>query len=355
MRDLWPVRRMAALVAATLAVVIFPLTAVGQPVASSPPTPENLSDEPRVARGEVQYGGSWAPLEDLFKDYQAAQAERNALEKKTDAARQRLADVQQQLDSLKNESENRERPIRIELANATTAVRNSSRILSESPPKQPQLRPLPLQPSSTSSTSTSSSSSSSSDDAYHNWQRRYDQINEENKQLTDRYNRDLTEYEKKKVAAKKNLSEAKAAIKQGEQQLEEAQKALDGTLRPVLENRKEAAEEVQSIDRQATVLNARIKRMVAAMQTAPEPLRMERGIVWWEDAFHSLGDLEQLYNETQAEINQVVNQMKAEATAAGRTFPPDWRHPQQDRMDALQALIAKSKAAQAASAASAGK
>ena len=353
MRDLWPAQRMAAMMAATLAVVIFPLAVAGQPVASPPPTPENLSDEQRVARGEVQYGDSWVSIEELFKNYQAVQAEQNTLDEKIEAARQRLADVQQQLDSLKKESEGRERPIRTALAKANATVQDCNKVLSESPPKKPQLRALPKQPYGTSS--TSSSSSSSSDDAYRNWQQLRDQIDEENKRLTDQYNRDLAEYQKKQSTAQKNLAQAKAAIKQGERQLEEAQKPLEDTLLPVLEKRKEATEEVQSLDRKATVVNARMKQLTAAFRAAPEPMRMQRGIVEWENAFHDLADLEKLHAETQAAINRVVEQMKAEAAAAGRTLSPDWRHPQQDRMDALQALIAKAKAAQAASAASAGK
>ena len=346
MRDLWPAQRMAAMMAATLAVVIFPLAAAGQPVASPPPTPEKLSDEQRLVRGEVRYGNSWVSLEKLFKNYQAVQAEQNTLDKKIDAARQRLADVQQQLDLLKKESEGRERPIRTELAKANATVQDCNKVLSESPPKKPQLRPLPKQPYGTSS--STSSSSFSSDDAYRNWQQLRDQIDEENKRLTDQYKRDLDEYQKKQSTAQKNLAQAKAAIKQGERQLKEAQKPLEDTLQPVLEKRKEATEEVQSLDRKATVVNARMKQLTAVFRAAPEPMRMQRGIVEWENAFHNLADLEKLYNETQAAINRVVKQMKAEATAAGRTFPPDWRHPQQDRMDALQALIAKAKAARAA-------
>jgi len=46
--------------------------------------------------------------------------------------------------------------------------------------------------------------------------------------------------------------------------------------------------------------------------------------------------------------------LKAEAVAGGPPMPADWRHPQQDRMDALKALIAKAKAAQAVAAAPAG-
>ena len=37
--------------------------------------------------------------------------------------------------------------------------------------------------------------------------------------------------------------------------------------------------------------------------------------------------------------------MKAEAAAAGRPLAADWRHPQQDRMDALGALLARARAA----------
>ena len=59
-----------------------------------------------------------------------------------------------------------------------------------------------------------------------------------------------------------------------------------------------------------------------------------------------MADLEKTLVDNQAEIDRLREQMKAEAKAAGRPFAADWRHPEQDKLDALKALLARAKAAQ---------
>ena len=51
--------------------------------------------------------------------------------------------------------------------------------------------------------------------------------------------------------------------------------------------------------------------------------------------------------DQQAQIDELSVQMKAEAKAAGRAFPENWRHPGQDNLDALGALLARAKAVKA--------
>jgi len=184
--------------------------------------------------------------------------------------------------------------------------------------------------------------------AYRDWQIRCELIKRANEEALAKYNQDMTEFNRKQEDIKKQIPQMDTTVKQLEEKLVKVAADLQANLQPLLDKQKSARAELQAFDRERDALTTRLNLVEKAIRSAPEPIRMARGIVRWEDAFHSLADLEKLYNETQAAINRVVEQMKAEATAAGRTFPPDWRHPQQDRMDALQALIAKVKAARAA-------
>jgi hypothetical protein len=68
-------------------------------------------------------------------------------------------------------------------------------------------------------------------------------------------------------------------------------------------------------------------------------------IAEWDGQFRLLTDLRTLHAELQAEIDRMRVELEEAAHLAGRDFPTDWRHPQQDKVDALKALIERAEAA----------
>jgi chromosome segregation ATPase len=176
------------------------------------------------------------------------------------------------------------------------------------------------------------------------WQRKADAITRANDALKKRYQQDLAEWKKTKDAADKELPKVDQAIKDLQGKIDQSAAALTTKQAPLLEKVKLANEEAQSLARKIEAVQTRLRGLTDALKAAPETLRFKHGILEWEGAFWPLADLEKQLNETQAEIDRVCVQMKAEEKAAGRPLPDNWRHPQQDRMDALKALITRAKA-----------
>ena len=340
---LW--RVVPLVVTVVLAVESYEPAAFGQTVVLSLRSPAPEDAESHLARGEVRYGDAWVPVEKLFQDYRATGAALKALDDKCCPVRQRLADLGRQLSKAGFESGSQDWALRLEIAKIRNQQRDYRKTLADKPPSKPLPEPLPPPPQPTRSWHSNTPTYLQ---AYRDWQMRCELIKRANEEALAKYNQDMTEFNRKQEDIKKQIPQMDTTVKQLEEKLVKVAADLQANLQPLLDKQKSARAELQAFDRERDALTTRLNLVEKAIRSAPEPIRMARGIVRWEDAFHSLADLEKLYNETQAEINQVVNQMKAEATAAGRTFPPDWRHPQQDRMDALQALIAKVKAARAA-------
>jgi len=303
------------------------------PAAPSPTSP--MSDVEHFAKGEVQFDNRWMPIEDLFKDYQAARAEVPGLNSQVDAQRVRMGELQHQLNEMKNQSAVQERPIRADLAKAKAKQREYQKALNAKAPTPPQLTPMPPQPAQTNYTTNRYGNT----DPQEEWRRACAAIKAQNDQLIQQYRQALDAYKKTQDEAKKEMPKVQATIKQDEDQLKKIADDLETQQAPIADKFKAASDEMGAILRQASALEARIQSMAAAMRAAPETVRFARGIVEWEGVFYPLADLEKLYADTQAEINRVNQQMKAEADAAGRPLPANWRHPQQDRMDALKALL----------------
>jgi len=302
----------------------------------------SATDEEHFAKGEVQFDNQWVPIDDLFKDYQAARTQLQGLNSQVDATRGRMAEFQHQLNDMKNQSAVQERPIRAEIAKAKAKQREYQKALNARAPTPPQLQPMPPQPAQTNYTNQYGT------DPQEQWRRQCDAIRVQNDQLKQQYKQQLDAYKKKQDEAKKEMPKVLASVKQDEDQLKKIADDLSTQQAPSAEKYKAVSDEMGAILRQTTVLETGIQSMAAAMRAAPDTVRFGHGIVEWEGVFYPLADLEKLYTDTQAEINRVNQQMKAEAEAAGRTFPPDWRHPQQDRMDALKVLVDHAKKGQAA-------
>ena len=77
-------------------------------------------------------------------------------------------------------------------------------------------------------------------------------------------------------------------------------------------------------------------------------MRLKYDVLEWEDDFVRLADLEKVTADLKADISKARDRIAAEAKAAGKPFPADWKPSQQDRLDAVMALIQKVKAAREA-------
>ena len=313
-----------------------------------------MTAEEHWAKDEVKYNNAWVSIDKLFQDYLAAKAELDPLGDKTAAGRDAAGAIQFQMNNMKNESVLAERPTRNELLKANTKRREVAKAAEALEPQKPRLQPIPPQPRNYSAnvhsqySSSRGSSSNQYDDLLQRWQQQADAIRRANDTATKKYQTDLAQWKKARDDAQNQLPKIDADIKTLEQKLQQFAADLTTKQAPLMEKSKATNEEILGIGRQVSAVETRIQGMVEALQASPEALRLEHGICAWEGGFSPLADLDKLYETTQADINRVHAQLKAEAQQAGRPFPENWRHPQQDRMDALNALVTKAKATIAA-------
>lgn len=334
------------------------------PAAAPAPTPVPAAAAPAItpgaaqAQGDVTYGGKLVPLETLFKDYVASRTELEGVNAKLTAAREKLMACQRRMSQMKTDAATADRPTRADLAKAKTKRSEYKKALDAKPPQKPTLQSLPPQPrqplarsrssgrySSTGALDTNDAADQQYDQAMTVYRNQCDIIKRQNDVLTKKYQQDLTEYKQNLNTANKELPKVEATIKTAEDKLDVSSKDLDAKVAPVLEEVKKNNEEVLGIQAQAAAVETRLKNMVEAIRSAPETVRFQHGIVEWEGLFYSRPELEKIYADTQAGIDSVREKLKAESAQSGQAFPAAWRHPQQDRMDALKALLDRVKAA----------
>ena len=328
------------------------------------PAPAPVANDPEhLAKGEIRCGDAWVPIDKVFQDYQAVRAELAGLQGKVNAARTKVTDLQYQLNAMKNDIATADRPARVDMAKARNQQRDYNHVLDAPAPQKPVPRPLPPQPRRTSYSSGGGGGgyggsygggygggyggNNPYDNDIQNWQRTCQVIKQQNDQLTQKYNQDYGDWKKKQDEAKKEMPKLNNTIKDCEAKLDRSQADLAVKQAPTLEKVKAANEDALAIGREVAAVEIGLKMLADALRAAPETLRFQHSIIEWETVFHPLADLEKMLTETQAEIIRVRDQMKSEAAAAGRSFDPKWRHPQQDRLDALKTLIDKAKAVQA--------
>jgi len=332
--------------------VLVPAGVPGLSIAAAVPSDALLTPEQHWAKGEVKYGEGWAPIEKVFQDYLAAKEELKPLDEKLKAARGDAAAIQLQMNNMKNDNLASERPIRTDMGKANVKRRELAKAAEALEPPKPQLQAVPPQPRDYSanirSTYSSGNSNNAYDDAMRNWRRQADAVNRANDAATKKYQADLAAWRKARDDAKNQLPKVDQQIKDLDKKLEQSAADLTVKQAPFMEKYKAANEEAGGIMRKMSAVETRVQAIVDALKSAPETMRLKHGIAEWEGEFVALADLEKTYTATQAEIDRVRAQLKADAQQAGRAFPTNWRHPQQDRMDAMKALLDKAKAAAAA-------
>ncbi len=301
--------------------------------------PESAREEAHPAKGEVRYEETWTPVTQVFETYREARAKMEELVEQGRPVRGALTDLNRKINKLRGEALAKERPLRADLSKARAKKRKAARALGIRPPREPQYQPMPTEPK------RSYWDRDEYDDALRRYRREAERIRERNERLKQEYERNLEAYNKMRAEAEKTIQESDATIADCEKQIETVQQELGEAQRPLLEERKRLSTEITTLANQARALITRADGLADAMRSAPEDVRFRLGIIEWEDKFYTLEELEALHAETQAEIDRTREQLEEQAKLAGRDFPEDWRHPQQDRMDALKALVERAKAA----------
>jgi chromosome segregation ATPase len=326
----WPLA--AALAGCALG--LFPHAVLGEAVEN---TASQEDPAAHYAKGEVKYGEVWMSLAELFQNCRQVHVEMEKLLEESKKAQSALDDLNRQINTLRGENDNSKRPVRTEMAKAVADRRKGEAALRAQPPTEPRYEREPTQPASIQY------SSDSYREAMDNWRREFSRIREQNTALKREYNKRLAEYQKAKAEANSVIQAAQAKVAECQQQLAALDKQLEDAQTPVLAKQLQMNDEIQSLGRQARALLVRAQAMEQAMREAPETVLFRGRIVEWDGKFYLLDELRLLYAETQGEINRVRDQLREDARLAGRSFPDDWRHPQQDRIDALKALIERAE------------
>jgi|WetSurMetagenome_2_1015567.scaffolds.fasta_scaffold16777_4 hypothetical protein len=302
--------------------------------AVSPP----VTDAEHYAIGEVKVGSGWVSLDGLFKDYQQSQADLKTFAPKIDDAQRRAADLQRQASTVKNAAADAERPVKTDLAKQNTRLREIQKALDAPPPKL-VLLPVPKAPTSSGSSSGYTSTAAQA------LQAEIQRVNSANTAARTKYQEDMKTYQDAQTTARKDFPTVKTAVKNDQDQIDKMESDLQGQLAPITAKQPAANAELADLVRQKDTMEGRQKILADALRAAPETLRFKHGILEWQGTFSPMADLEKRLADTQAQVDQIRDQMKAEAAAAGRPFPTDWRHPEQDTLDALKTLVARAAAA----------
>ena len=162
------------------------------------------------------------------------------------------------------------------------------------------------------------------------------------------YEKALAELRQKQDAAHKELPGIEEAIRKAEAKLADIQAKAPPELAALAAKVAVAQDEVARGEEDARTLQASVKGIGEAFRLVEEPVRLKYDVLEWEDDFVRLADLEKVAADLKADISKARDRIAAEAKAAGKPFPADWKPSQQDRLDAVTALIQKVKAAREA-------
>jgi len=246
------------------------------------------------------------PIESLFQDYVGAREDVRRLGEERDAEQDRLSDLEQQIRQIQMQYTAEVRPLRSELSLARAKLAACDRVLAEREPRRPVVGI---------------------------------DVNAGNKVVQQRYNRALGAFRRRRDQAKKAKPDLEQRISQLEAQLATIDARLPSEQTPLLVELRALREKQNDLAQQVGAAMSRAGALADALRRTPEDQRLRRGICEWEDTFYSVDELRRILDDLKAEIDRDRAELKAKVEADGRTLPEDWRHPQQDRIDALKALI----------------
>ncbi len=302
----------------------------------------------RMAGGETFYEGGYIPLNLLLDDYHATHAQLDEVVVKNKAARAQLEGAQKDLAPLKAKVDELMGPSLGELEEAKARLAELQKVLATplSAPGEQEMLKQKLRPDGSAPPDGAISGGSAYSPEAPEWRKQSAVGLAKSRQEQQDYQKALDELRKDQAAALKELPGVEATIQKDEAKLAEIQSHAPPELVALMTKVAAAEDEVKTGEQDAQVLQDRIKSMGNAFRLVDEPLRLKYDVVEWEGGFVRLADLEKAAADIKADIARARERIAADAKAAGKPFPADWKPSQQDRLDAVTALIQKVKDAQ---------
>ena len=285
-------------------------------VGSAPWCAADGEEAARPLPKEVPSESAPVPIERLFQDYIEAREDARRLGEERAADQSHLSDLEQQIRQIQMQYTTEVRPLRLELSLAREKLAACNRALAEREPPRPVVGI---------------------------------DVNAGNKVVQQRYNRDLEAFRQRQDQARNEKPGLEQRINQLETQLATLDARLPSEQTPLLTELRALREKQDDLAQKSGAAMSRAGALADALLRAPEDQRLRRGIYEWEDAFYSVDELRRILDDLKAECDRDRAELKAKAEADSRTLPEDWRHPQQDKIDALKALLERAGKEAAAS------
>ena len=259
---------------------------------------------------EVLSENAPVPIERLFQDYVTSREDARRLSEARDADQNQLSDLEQQIRQIQMQYTAEVRPVRSELSHAREKLAACNRVLAEHEPRRPVVGI---------------------------------DVNAGNKVVQQRYNRELQAFRRRQDYARNEMSGLEQRISQLEAQLATLDARLPSEQTPLLVELRALREKQDDLVQQVSAAMSRAGALADELRRAPEDQRLRRGICEWEDTFYSVDELRRILDDLKAKCDSDRAELKAKAEADSRTLPEDWRHSQQDRIDALKALLERAE------------
>lgn len=261
--------------------------------------------------------------ERLFRDYVETREDARHLGEERAANLQRQTDLMQQVNQVRGQYTTDVRPVRSELGQIRAKLAVCNRVLAAREPPKPVLIKVPSPPIDKS--------------AQVAWQNRRDRIEAENRELEERYKRDLEAFRRYQDQARNEKPGLEQRINQLEAQLAALNARLASDQTPLLEELRALRDVQSNLAQKIASAGSRARIFADALRRTPEDERLRQGICEWEDTFYSLDELRRIHDDLKAECDR--NRAELEAKAESGILPEDWRHPRQNTLDALHSLI----------------
>ena len=261
---------------------------------------------------EVQPENAPVPVDRLFGDYLGAREDVRRLGEERAANQNHLSDLAQQNRQIQAQYTTEVRPVRSELGRARAKLAVCNRALTEREPHRP-VKGI--------------------------------DVNAGNRVVQQRYRLAIAAYRRRQDQARKEKPGLEQRINQLEAQLVTLNAQLTSEKAPLLVELRALRKKQSDLAQQVGAARSRAGSLADALRLAPEDQRLRRSICEWENTFYSVDELRRILDDLKAGCDRDRAELKAKAEAAGRSFPDDWRHPQQDKIDALHSLIERATSA----------
>ncbi|MFO8014600.1 MAG: hypothetical protein R6X20_14985, partial [Phycisphaerae bacterium] len=283
-------------------------------------------------------------LADLFKRYQRLRTQHKAYLAQRKAANARVSDVTKSLAEITAEYRQDKQAVERVLKAAKTVRAAAARVLAMPPPRRPRLQSLPSRPNP-----AFYESAFAYDLALENWARDCARIRQNNELLIQEYEASLRRYEARRRQAASDLRAANAKVAECEQALADLLKARQSAQTPLKTERHDLTEGTRDADAEARKLVRNLEATTEAIRGIPEKIRLEHGVLEWQNEFYSLAEIEQIHGALLQETKAVRDGADAGTEPGTDPAARSSSRPKRAEADALKRLIEKAKAAQARS------